>query len=156
VAWAALVLFVKTAPIDLPRVSEVTLDTRVVALAAGVSTLAGVLVALLPAWRMARRDVEQSLRAGALSTTSDRVGMRSRGALLALQVALSLALLVVTALLGASFMRLMNVDRGFAAERVLVVPISLPAQRYAAEATRLTAYDRVIAALQTLPGVQGA
>src|SRR5262249_54328731 len=156
VAWVALVLFFKTAPIDLPRAGEVTLDARVVAFAAGVSMLTAVLVALLPAWRMARRDVEQSLRAGALSTTSDRGGMRTRGALLALQVALSLALLVVTSLLGASFMRLMNVDRGFSAERVLVVPVSLPAQRYAAEATRLAAFDRVIAALQALPGVQSA
>ncbi|HMF98407.1 MAG TPA: ABC transporter permease [Vicinamibacterales bacterium] len=156
VAWAALLLFVRTAPIDLPRVSEVALDARVVAFAAGVSTLAGLVVAVLPAWRTARSDVEQSLRAGALWTTSDRGGMRTRGALLALQVALSLSLLVVTALLGASFMRLMNVDRGFAAERVLVVPLSLPAQRYEAEATRLAAYDRVIAALQALPGVQSA
>jgi putative ABC transport system permease protein len=156
VAWIALALFVKTAPIDLPRVNEVALDARVVAFAAGVSTLAGVLVALFPAWRMARRDVEQALRAGAISTTSDRGGMRTRGALLALQVALSLTLLVVTALLGASFMRLMNVDRGFAAERVLVVPVSLPAQRYAAEPARLSAYDRLTAALPTLPGVRSA
>src|SRR5262249_13054773 len=156
VAWAALVLFVKTAPIDLPRVSEVALDARVLAFAAGVSTLAGVLVALLPAWRTARPDVEQSLRAGALATTSDRGGTRTRGALLALQIGLSLTLLVVTALLGASFVRLMNVDRGFAAERVLVVPVSLPARRYEGEATRLAVHDRMIAALQALPGVQSA
>src|SRR5262252_1549462 len=48
-------------------------------LAAGVSTLAGLVVAVLPAWRTARSDVEQSLRAGALWTTSDRGGMRTRG-----------------------------------------------------------------------------
>jgi predicted permease len=156
VAWAALALFVKTAPVDLPRVNEVALDARVVAFAASVSTVAGVLVALLPAWRMAGRDVEQSLRAGALSTTADRGGMGTRGVLLALQIALSLTLLAVTALLGASFIRLMNVDRGFAAERVLVVPLSLPAQRYAAEAPRLAAYDRVLASVRALPGVQNA
>src|SRR5205823_1737693 len=72
----------------------------------------------------------------------------------ALQVALSLALLVITALLGASFVRLLNVDRGFSAERVLVVPLSLPAQRYAAEAPRLAVYDRLLAAVHALPGVQ--
>src|SRR5262249_25251907 len=156
VARAALRLFVKTAPVDLPRVGEVLLDARVVAFAAGVSTLTGVLVALLPAWRMARRDVEQALRAGALSTTSDRGGTRTRGALLALQIALSLTLLVVTALLGASFVRLMNVDRGFTAEHVLIVPVSLPAQRYAADPVRLAAYDRLLAAVHAVPGVQSA
>jgi putative ABC transport system permease protein len=156
IAWAALALFVNTAAVDLPRVNDVALDARVVAFAAGVSTLAGLLVALLPAWRMAGRDMEQSLRAGALSTTADRGGMRTRGMLLALQIALSLTLLVVTALLGASFIRLMNVDRGFAADRVLVVPLSLPAQRYASEAPRLAAYDRVLASVRALPGVQNA
>src|SRR4029079_6310798 len=79
VAWAALVVFVRTAPVDLPRVNDVVLDARVVAFAAGVSTLAGLLVAPVPAWRMAGRDMEQSLRAGALSTTADRGGMRARG-----------------------------------------------------------------------------
>src|SRR5262252_2629076 len=58
VAWAALLVFVKTAPIDLPRVTEVALDARVVGFAAAVSTFSGVLVALLPAWRTARSDVE--------------------------------------------------------------------------------------------------
>src|SRR5205085_7705210 len=135
---------------------EVVLDARVIAFAAGVSTVAGLLVALLPAWRTAERDLEQSLRAGALSTTVDRGGMRTRGVLLALQVALSLALLVVTALLGASFVRLMNVDRGFAADRVLVVPLSLPAQRYASDAPRLAAYDRMLASVRAVPGAQTA
>ena len=156
VAWAALQLFVRTAPVDLPRVNEVALDARVVAFAAGVSTAAGLLVALLPAWRMAGRDVEQSLRAGALATTADRGGMRTRGALVALQVALSLTLLVVTALLGASFVRLMNAERGFVADRVLVVPISLPAQRYSASAPRLAAYDRLLGSIRALPAVRSA
>jgi predicted permease len=82
--------------------------------------------------------------------------MRTRGVLLALQVALSLTLLVVGALLGASFMRLMNADHGFAADRVLVVPISLPLQRYTSEAARLAVFDRLLAASHALPGVQTA
>src|SRR5262249_48323785 len=74
VAWSALGAFVRTAPIDLPRVNEVAIDARVLAFAAAVSIVAGLLVAILPAWRTARRDVEHTLRAGALTTTSDRVG----------------------------------------------------------------------------------
>ena len=156
VARASLALFVKTAPVDLPRASEVALDARVLAFAAAVSIASGVLVAILPAWRTSRADVEQALRAGAVSTTGDRGSARTRGALLALQVALSLTLLVVTGLLTASFVRLMNVDRGFAAEHVLVVPLSMPANRYAPEPTRLAAYDRLLAAVRALPGVRSA
>ena len=136
--------------------SEVTIDAPVLAFAAAVSIASGMFVAILPAWRTSRGDIERALRAGALSTTSDRGGMQARGALLALQVALSLTLLVVTALLGASFLRMMRVDRGFVADRVLVVPLAMPANRYADEGTRLAAYDRLLAAVHALPGVQRA
>ena len=156
VARGALQLFVRTAPIDLPRVADVAIDARVLAFAAAVSIVAGCAVAVLPAWRTARRDLERTLRAGALTTTSDRAGLRTRGTLLALQVALSLTLLVVTGLLGASFARLMGVDRGFSADRVLLVPVSMPANRYEQETVRQAAYDRMIAAMQALPGVTSA
>ena len=156
VAWAALRVFVRTAPIDLPRVNEVSVDGRVLAFAAVVSTIAGLAVALLPAWRQSRVDVERQLRAGALSTTSDRGGVRARGALLALQIALSLALLVVTGLLVDSLIRVMNVDRGFTAERVLLVPLSFPANRYATEPSLVAAYDRLLPAVRALPSVASA
>jgi putative ABC transport system permease protein len=156
VAWASLQLFVRTAPIELPRVSEVAIDARVLVFTAAVSILAGAVVAVLPAWRTARRDIEQTLRAGALTTTRDRAGIRARGLLLALQVALSLTLLVVTGLLGASFVRLMNVDRGFVAERALLVPLSMPGNRYDSERVRQDAYDHLIAAMHALPGVTSA
>ena len=153
VAWMALRIFVRTAPIDLPRVNEVAIDSRVLAFAAAVSAFAGVAVSLLPAWRQSRLDLERQLRAGAQTTTSDRGGMRARGALLALQIALSLALLVVTGLLAASLVRVMNVERGFAAEHVLLVPVSLPANRYATEISMVAAYDRLLPAVRELPGV---
>jgi putative ABC transport system permease protein len=154
VAWLALAVFVRTAPIDLPRVTEVRLDARVFAFAAAASMLAGVIVAVLPAWRLAGRDVQSGLRAAGTAFTSDRTGARSRAALLTLQVALSVTLLVVTALLVISFVRVLGVDRGFDAGHVLTVDVSLPAERYADEPVRLAAYDRLIAALRELPGVQ--
>ena len=77
VAWAALRLFVRTAPIDLPRVNEVALDARVLAFAAGVSILAGAVVAILPGLAQRRAATSsRRLRAGALTTTSDRGGTR--------------------------------------------------------------------------------
>jgi predicted permease len=154
VAWAALAVFVRTAPVDIPRVSEVAIDGRVMAFAAVVSILAGVLVALLPAWRIAKSELQDALRASGKGATGDRAATRTRATLLALQVALSVTLLVVTALLSVSFLRLMNVDRGFDADRVLAVGVSMPATRYADERTRLAAYDRLLADVHALPGVQ--
>jgi predicted permease len=156
VAWMALSVFVRTAPVDLPRVDEVTIDARVLAFTAAVSILAGLLVALVPAARMAGRDAQAALRIGAMAVASDRRGLRGHALLLVAQVALSVTLLVVTALFVTSLVRVLNVDRGFAAERVLVLDVALPATRYAEEPVRQAAYDRMLAAVRTLPGVEGA
>ena len=153
VASLALRVFVRTAPVDLPRVSDVTLDMRVLAFTAAVSILAGLLVAFVPAWRLTRSDVQATLRAQTGAIASDRRSLRSQGTLLALQIALSVTLLVVTALLGTSLVRMLNVERGFTADRVLAVDLSLPATRYATEQLRQPVYARLLAALHTLPGV---
>ena len=154
VASMALRLFIQTAPVDLPRVRDVTLDGRVLVFAAAVSIVAGLLVALVPAWRLARRDVQATLRAQTSAVASDRHSLRSQGTLLAAQVALSVMLLVVTALFGASLVRVLNVQRGFTADRVLAVELSLPATRYATEQVRQPVYDRLLGAVHTLPGVR--
>ena len=156
VAWGALAVFVRTAPIELPRVNEVALDGRVLVFAAAVSISAGVLVAFVPAWRMATGALQNTLRASGTAVTSDRTATRTRSTLLTLQVGLSVTLLVVTALLSVSFIRLMNVDRGFDANHVLAVGVSMPAARYGDERARLAAYDRLLSDVYTMPGVTGA
>jgi predicted permease len=153
VARSALQTFVRTAPIDLPRVAEVTIDARVLAFAAAMSIAAALLTALLPAWRLGR-ERPVSLRATGTAITADRHSLRPRGVLLAAQVALSVALLVVTGLFAASFVRLMRVDRGFSADRVLAINVALPSSRYDAAPARIAAYDRVLRVIQALPGVE--
>jgi predicted permease len=98
--------------------------------------------------------VQRVLRAGAPAVTGDSAARRSHSALLALQVGLSVTLLVVTMLFVASFIRLLNTDRGFVAEQVLAVDVALPATRYAEEPVRQNAYDRLLSAIQALPGVE--
>jgi ABC-type antimicrobial peptide transport system permease subunit len=79
VAALALRVFVTTAPIDLPRVSDVALDFRVLAFSAFVAVFAGLVVAIVPAWRIAGRDV-QDIRAGGGTTIG--AGLRTRSVLL--------------------------------------------------------------------------
>jgi putative ABC transport system permease protein len=152
VALSALRVFIQTAPVDLPRVSEIALDLRVLAFAASVSILAGLLVAVVPAWRLARSDVQATLRAQIGTVASDRRTLRGQSTLLAVQVALSVTLLVVTTLLGASLVRVLNVERGFTVDRVLAVDVALPAMKYAREQVRQPVYDRLLTAVRGLPG----
>jgi putative ABC transport system permease protein len=156
VAQAALSAFVRTAPIDLPRVQDVQLDARVLAFAALISIATGLLVGMLPARRLATGDVQQALRATAQATTSDRRALSTRSTLLALQVALSVTLLVVTMLLTVSFMRVMKIDRGFSTDHVLAVDVALPGSRYAAAPDRVRAYERIAAAVRAVAGVDRA
>ncbi len=143
VAREGLNLFVKTAPIDLPRVNDVVIDGRVLGFAASVAIVAGLSVALLPAWRMGHGDVQATLRGGGHGAT-DRGGLRARSTLLAIQVALSVTLLVVTGLFVTSFVQLLRVDPGFSPDHVVAVEIAPVASRYPDAKARAALYDRIL------------
>jgi putative ABC transport system permease protein len=155
IARQGLVVFVQAAPVDLPRVSAVSIDARVIAFAAAMTIAAGLCVAILPAWRMARGDVHSALRAGGRGAT-DRGVLRLRSALLVVQVALSVALLVVTGLFVASYIQLIRVDPGFSAERVIAMEIAPVSTRYPDEKARAALYDRILAGAREVPGIASA
>ena len=72
---------------------------------------------------LGRGDVQATLRGGGYGTT-DRGGLRVRATLLAMQVALSVTLLVVTGLFVTSFVQLLRVDPGFSPDGVVAVEIA--------------------------------
>jgi putative ABC transport system permease protein len=156
VAAGALSAFVRTAPVDIPRVNDIALDGRVIAFAGAVSMLAALLVAIAPAWRLTRGDVQADLRPATTRASTDRRSMRARATLLAVQVALSVMLLTVTALLAASFVRLLRVDKGFEPRGVLAVDVALPASRYDTEPLRRAVFDRLLESVRALPAVETA
>lgn len=154
IAYGALRVFVQTAPIDLPRVEDVTIDARVLGFAVLVTGLTGVLVSILPALHMWRRDPQAALRSGSAGAGQGPAGLRARTVLTAAQVALSVTLLTVTALLGTSLLRVLDIDYGFNAQGVLSVPVALPAARYEDDRSRIEVYGRILADVKTLPGVR--
>jgi putative ABC transport system permease protein len=127
-AWALRVLLAG-APVDLPRIAEVHLDWTVMSFALAITMLSGLLFGALPALRATRTDPQTALQAGGRSTQG-RHGGRMRRALIAAEVALSAACLVVAGLLLHSFSHVMQVDRGFRTERTLTVTLGLPYTRY--------------------------
>jgi predicted permease len=155
VARVCLNVFVRTAPIDLPRVNDVAIDGRVLAFAAVVAIVSGLCVALMPAWRIGRGDVQATLRGGGHGST-DRGGLRVRSTLLAAQVALSVGLLVVTGLFVASFVQLIRVDPGFSTDRVVALEIAPVTTRYPDVPERAALYDRILAGTRDLAGITSA
>ena len=155
-AYWGLGAVVATAPATLPRIDEVQLDLRVFAVAALLSTLVGLSVGALPALRLTRSNPADALRSGGRSATESRGGHRRRALFIGAQVALSTVLLVATGLLLSSFLRVMDVNRGFEAERVLAFNVALPPGGYATAERRMQFRERSLGELAALPGVLSA
>lgn len=155
-AYAGLRVLVNTAPIDIPRLDEVDVSLMTLLFAFGVSAGCGILCGVWPAIRATGVEPGDALRSGSRSYTEDRARLRSREWLVGLEVALSTVLLVVAALLGVSFFRVANVERGYRVDHVLTADLSIPSSRYQTDAQRALFHQRALEKLETLPGVRSA
>ncbi|HTS48391.1 MAG TPA: FtsX-like permease family protein, partial [Bryobacteraceae bacterium] len=155
-AAAAVRVLVATAPIDVPRLDEVHLDPRALLVALALSTLAGLLFGLIPAWRAARSEPQDALQTGGRSITQSRRGLRLSELLVSAEVALSAALLVAAGLLVASLLRILSIDQGFHPDHVLTVKLNLPLGKYRDDNQQVAFIDRLLPAVQALPGVRAA
>ncbi len=155
-ASIAVRALVAAAPVDLPRLDEVHLDYRALLFAFSISLLSGLLFGLIPAWRASRSEPQDALRTGRRSTTQGRRGVRISEALVSAEVALSAALLVGAGLLVGSMIRILGVEQNFHANHVLTVNLNLPDAKYPGGKQRSALFDRLLPALQNIPGVQAA
>jgi len=156
VAWAGLGALVASAPADIPRLEDVHLDLRVLAFALGITTLAGLLFGLAPAWHAARTDPQSALKGGGRTATSGSGTLRLRSALVAAEVGLSAVLLVTGALLTTSFLRVLRADKGFRAPAVLAAEVQIPWLKYSQDEQRSQFHRRVVERLAAAPGVLSA
>jgi putative ABC transport system permease protein len=114
------------------------------------------LFGLAPAWRAALSEPQDALRSGGRSATTSRHGLRVSELLVTVEVALSAALLVAAGLLVGSFLRILGADQGFHADNVLTVNLNLSGEKYRDGKQRTAFFDRLLPAIQYLPGVEVA
>ena len=144
---------VALAPPDIPRLTDVGFDRRVLAWTTVLAALTALVTTVLPALPRSR-DVLDALRSSRASTTAT---VRSRAWLVAAQVALTMVLLVGSTLLMRSFLQLRSVDLGFDAGRILTTDLRLPVGRFP-ETRRpwfqaATHYERALAEVASIPAV---
>lgn len=144
-------------PGNLPLIDSVRLDWTVLAFICLISTIAGVLFGLAPAFGSSRTDLNVSLKTGGRSTAGQARGL-TRAALVISEVALSLILLVGAGLLLRSFVNMLGVTGGGSAppRQVLTMLISPGDRKYDNSVARLTFYDQVLLRARTAPGVESA
>ena len=139
--------------IPVPRLDQVALDLPVVAFTAATALATGLLFGLVPAL-LASAMANDALCEGGRHGAGPR-SHRVLGALVVVEVALSLVLLTGAGLLIRSFVRLQNVDPGFRSEGVLTARVALPGSRYPQSRDSAAFFEAAVNQIRELPGVQG-
>lgn len=121
-AVVGVAAFRALSPGDIPRLSDVTVDWRVVGVAAILSLTLGAVASLAPALRSTREDPANALR-GASRNVAGVGGNLTRQVLVLIQAALAITLSVGAGLLINSFVRLTRVDPGFDVDEVTLMQV---------------------------------
>lgn len=137
---------------NLPRLPEISLDGRVLGFAFLVSLATGVIFGLIPAIRASRVDLNDALKDGARGPGGG--GHRTRNALVVVEIALSLMLLIGAGLLIRSYRSIQNASPGFDPNGVLSLRLSLPAVRYTTPESVYNFYKQLGERVGRLPGVE--
>jgi predicted permease len=139
-------------PATLPIGTAPELDFRLLGLAALFTLATGMGFGIVPALRAGRRTALEVLRGGRAGGPKQR----SRSALVAFEVALSVILLVSSGLLIRAVLRVQAVESGFRAENVLTLRTVLPKPEYTTAESRERFYREVLTEVRRLPGVRSA
>ncbi|MBA2257532.1 MAG: ABC transporter permease, partial [Acidobacteria bacterium] len=154
--WA-VALLVAIMPDEVPRAGEIAVDASVALVSFAISLASALLFGIVPSFQASRADASTVLREGGdRGSTGGRSRARTRAVLVVLEVALTLVLLVSAGLLANSFLRLQNVDPGFAADDVVMVEFPLPQGRYPDGKRQAAFYQQLLDRLATRGELQMA
>src|SRR5215204_3005820 len=151
-AIAGLPLLSQLVPNALPVAQQPSVDVRALLLAAAFVILTGLAFGVGPAVVAGRSRGLDALRAGARGGARTQ---RVRAALVIIEVAASVVLLVSSGLLIRAVLRIQATDPGFHAEQVMTLVTEL-SSKYDATARRDELFRRVLSAARALPGVEHA
>jgi putative ABC transport system permease protein len=152
-AFAILQGLVPLAANSIPRISEATMDLRVLAFSLALTLFTIILFSLAPAIKVAKSDLITRLKESVrtISGGHDRL----RRTLVVAQITLGLLLLSAAGLLTAGFLRLQHRNPGFRPDHLLTFSFSLPYARYNTP-MQIAFSDRLLQELRTVPGVESA
>ena len=139
---------------QVPRAEEISIDSRVVLFAVGMSLLTGALAGTLPAVRAGRSDLNDALKEGGRGDGA--IGVGTRRLLIVCEVALSLALLMGAGVMIQSLLALRYGDSGFNPDDVLTMKMRLVDARYPSPAQRSSFFAAALQRIRALPGVKAA
>jgi putative ABC transport system permease protein len=139
-------------PDGVPYFIRWSLDARSFVYTVAISLGTGVIFGLAPAIQAARPNLQESLKEGGRGSSGGRA--RLRNALVVIEVALSLVLLIAASLFVRSFLNLQSSSVGFETAPLMTMRFFLPGTAYESAESKARRVDDIVTRVETLPGVQ--
>lgn len=140
--------------LDLPYNADVRISLGVLAFAALMTGLTGLLLGSLQAWRVSRPNVFELLKESAQGSASKRQG-RAGGALVVIETAAVFLLMIAAGLLLHSFRSMTQIEPGFQPDHLLTLRVHVPNRRYNDEQRHMLG-QRLVEKIESTPGVESA
>ncbi len=155
-AWAGIELIRAWNPGNFPSIDSVRLDERALGFMFVVSVLTGIVFGLAPALESVRTDLNSTLKQGGRTGSDSRTRGRARGALVVIEIAASLMLLVGAALLLRTLFNLQRVNGGFFAppRQILTMLVSADRRNYSDARKGLPFFTELLRRARNVPGVE--
>ncbi len=141
----------------IPGWSRLGLNYTVLTFTALLSVLTGILFGLAPAWQATKTNVNQTLKEGGGKGAPGKGGRTPlRHALVVVEIALSLVLLIGAGLFVRSFIQILRADLGVKPDHVITLSLELPRDKYPGEQQRRNFFQQLLQGVEALPGVTEA
>jgi len=147
-------LLVAFNPADIPRLDQVSVDGTTLIFVTAIGFFTALLFGIAPALKFSRPNLQRSLKEAG-PTLAGTTSHRLRGALVVTEIALAVVLLIGAGLLMRSFVTLINVDPGFAIDRVASLQVFIW-DRYATPDQRRAYVDETLKRIEQMPDVEAA
>lgn len=154
-AWGGLHWLAASRP-DVPRLETVHLDAWALLFAVGAVAVCGGMAGLIAASSSGDRKLLETLQESARAQGGSRGKVRLRRVLLALEVGLTVVLLIGAGLLLETYRHLRSIPLGYDANKLLTMTIRLPKGSYHDAPAIVNFYDALLMQVRQLPGVRGA
>jgi predicted permease len=156
-ARAAIRLLLYIAPAQLPRLSNISIDPRVLLFAVAVSLVSGLLFAAIPVLKFAGPKIVDTLRGGGRTMSHSRERHRARNTLVIVQTALALVLLIAAGLMIRTFAALRQVQPGFTnPAEIQTLTIFIPETTVRDSGQTIRTMQNILDKIRQIPGVRSA
>jgi putative ABC transport system permease protein len=155
-AYCGISILLAIKPANVPRITEIGIDGRLILFSFGISLLTGLIFGLAPALQASKLHLTQSLREGGWNSHAGLGQNRIRKIFVVVQIAMALVLLVGAGLMIKAFNNLRSVDPGYKPDRVLIADVSLRGPNYEEGPQRSAFYQKLLRLMPEIPDLQSA